>query len=193
MDPNLQKPKTEKRYICFNDAKGNRDCEEVPERDEVNCNKDGLCSVYLSKIEDSKSVGDVTKNYGVHVFRTTKDGVVTKTLTGVVKKEDLSRLEKDLKLDLKPQTVHSLRLTATGDISPPKICNLNPLSGKCQPYLASKDWYWLGPLKGWVKSDGLRNAIKSLKSNDAKVMKRNDAKTQTNEPKQKPLESIAIT
>lgn len=170
-DGTFQKGK--ERIICFNDPNGNRICEEVPLFDEIKCDDHDLCSVYLTNIKENTKVEDIAKTLGIRSFVQKKEGMVTKVLTGIVHKSDIHKLGDHLNCDLEPVQVPSLRKVKKGDIYPPSVCKLNPLSSKCEHYIYSDEWHWLGPFKGWIKADSFTDAIEKItkgkKDTDGKV------------------------
>ena len=150
---------SDRGVICFSDKNG-RICEEVPKRDEIKCDDGGRCSVYFKNIERSNPMATLAGKYGLRSFARDKDGLVTQSITGVIQREDLENFLRDLGKKVHIQETHSLRKIKSGDINPPKICSLNPLSPKCENFLTSSNWHYLGPLKGWVKAKNFSDAIK---------------------------------
>lgn len=155
----------DKKIVCFNREGGERICEEIPTADEVKCNEADLCSIYLTNIEKTNPVDKWAKKYNIRAFPVNRDGITTKTITGIIPKKNLVQLSSAMGRDFNIVDVKKLRKVKYGDIDPPVICKMNPLSSKCAYYVESKDWQYLGPFKGWVKADNLRNAIKLSKSN----------------------------
>jgi hypothetical protein len=165
---------SKKKIICFNDGNGNRVCEAKPSQDEIKCNGDGLCSVYISGIKESNDIEDIASNLGLRTFMNPSEGSVTKTITGIVKKDDLKSIADVLQMEIKPTDADRLRPVASGDIPPDDICKYNPLSKVCEPYVSDRTWHYMGPFVGWIKADSFREALKILKngsSSDKNVQK----------------------
>jgi len=155
-------PKPNKRIVCFNNSDG-RVCEDLPVNDEVKCNKDGLCSIYFSNIEESNNIEGMATKMGLRTFSRVDNGVGTKTITGVVKKSKLKKIGKILGREIEPIESDLLRSVAKGDIKPPSICKLVPLARSCEPYMTDRTWYYMGPLAGWVRANNFREALKVVR------------------------------
>lgn len=150
------------RIICFNDPDGKRICEEIPSSDEIKCNDEGLCSIYITNIKEDAKTEAIAKELGIRSFSKTTEGRVSKVLTGIVRKPHIKKIGKYLNRDLEPVKVPMLRKVKKGDIYPPSVCKLNPLSSKCEHYMYSDEWHWLGPFKGWIKANSFTDAIKKV-------------------------------
>lgn len=152
-----------KKIICFNDADGNRVCEAKPAQDEVKCDDNGLCSVYISGISESNEIESIASDLGLRTFMKSAEGSLSKTITGIVKKEDLKNIAEALQMEIEPAKASSLRPVASGDIPPDQICKYNPLSKVCEPYVSDRTWHYMGPFIGWIKADTFREALKKVK------------------------------
>jgi len=151
-----------KKVICFNRANGERICEELPSVDEVKCSGD-LCSVYLPNIEKSNPVEQWADKYNLRAFLTNNDGVTMKSLSGAITRDDLRKLSEDIGMEFNIKEGAKLRKIKLGDIEPPSVCKVNPLSQECKSYIEDKNWYYLG-WKGWVRANSFKEAIKQSKS-----------------------------
>lgn len=160
----LGQPSNGKKIVCFNKKGGERLCEEVPSGDEIKCDNNGLCSVYISNIEKSNPVEDWAKKIGARSFPVKKEGFVTKTLSGIIPEEKIETLSSLMGRKLNVTNTNHLRTVKKGDIPPPSICKINPLSPNCEPYMESRDWYYI-PFKGFIKADNFSQAIKLSISN----------------------------
>jgi hypothetical protein len=147
------------RIICFHGKGGEKVCERFPVRDEVLCNGDGLCSVFLTGLDEDKAVEDVASQLGLRTFVTLEGDKVAKNITGALRKEDLSELAEGVGRSLSPQKADRLREINLGAIQPPSQCRINPLAPECEPYITSAEWHYLGPLKGWVQADSLEDSL----------------------------------
>ena len=167
-----EKASAKKKIVCFNNKEG-RICEELPEEENIQCNKEGICSVFLNNIEYSNKIEGLADKLGMRTFATVKDGISTKSLTGIVEKKDLEKLSKILRKDLIPTEVEKLRAVSLGRISPPSICKLNPLSSVCEPYTTSRNWHYMGPLAGWIDADNFREAVKIVSKKKTTIKEKN--------------------
>lgn len=167
------------RQICFNDKDGTRICEEIPSSEEIKCNKKGICSIYVPNIKNEKDVMKVADKYNLRIFPISdKDqSEDINVLSGAIKETHLNDVMDVIGRDIDVKKNDALRKIKMGDIEPPNICNLNPLSPKCKNYLYSDDWFWMGPIRGWVKSKNAIDAIGTLfnkKKTPKKLSDRND-------------------
>lgn len=147
------------RIICFNGPDGLKVCEEIPLSDEVVCN-DGLCSVFLTDLGEEVEAERIAGKYGLRAFVKREGGRVTKNLTGALGRGRLDDLAEDTGRSLSPRAAQGLRKVALGDIDPPPVCRVNPVAPQCEPYIASRNWHYLGPLRGWIRAESLGAAIR---------------------------------